>query len=188
MLVKPIIALTALSVLACSIGVDTDGDGTDWDWAYAIARDAVDMAYGEHWYVRSFSAEYLNISGNLYDGVTFPEWNVYFSDGSDAYLWVLIHPDSRYSIFELEGYYFNNLPLSSTYGSAAVKSWLRTASRVYRELTGLADDACYEPYCYYVESSYDCDYVSVGLYDAELEWLASVNLLPQSGEIVSVLL
>ena len=185
---KWLIAFASILVLACSIGVDTDGDGTDWDWAYSIARDAVDMAYGGHWYVRSFGAEYLDISGDLYDGVTFPEWDVYFSDGSDAFLWVLIHPDSRYSIFELEGYYYNNFPLSSIYGSEAVKSWLRTASHVYRELTGLADDVCYELYCYYDESSYDCDYVSVGLYDAELEWLASVNLLPQSGEIVSVFL
>jgi hypothetical protein len=182
-----LIALVGLLALACDLGVGGDGGLTGWDWARAIARDAVDLAYGEHWYVKGFGAEYLVITGDLYEEMSFPEWDVYYSDGSDAYLWVLIHPDGRYAIFELEGYDFNNLPLGSTYDSEAVAFWLRTASRVYRELTGLADDVCYELDCFYNYSyPYECDYVSVGLCNAELETLASVDLLPQTGEIVEV--
>ena len=60
---------------------------------------------------------------------------------------------------------------------------MRTASRVYRELTGLADDVCYGLYC---SSLLYGDYVSVDLLDVELEWLGSVDLLAQTGEIVSV--
>ncbi|MCX7021972.1 MAG: hypothetical protein NTW26_06835 [bacterium] len=177
------IVLVGLLVLACDLGVGADGGLTGWDWARALARDAVDMAYGEHWYVMSFGAECLDISGDLYDGMAFPEWDVYYSDGSDAYLWVIIHPDGRYIIFELEGSQYGNSPLTSTYDSDAVSSWLRTASRVYRELTGLADDVCYEPYC---SHSSDGDYVRISLCNSDLETLARVDLLPQTGEIVSV--
>ncbi len=181
------IVLVGLLALACDLGVAAEGTLAGWDWALDIARDAVDLAYGEHWYVRSFGAEYLDITGDLYEDMSFPEWDVYYSDGSDTYLWVLIHPDGQYTIFELDGSYYSNNPLTSTYSSDAVASWLGTASGVYRELTGLADDACYELDCFYYESyNYECDYVSVELYDVELEWLASVDLLPQTGEIVSV--
>jgi len=181
------IVLLGLLLTACDINTGTEGGLTGWDWALAISREAVDLAYGEHWYVRSFGAEYLDITGDLYEDMSFPEWDVYYSNGSDTYLWVLIHPDGRYTIFELDGSYYSNNPLTSTYSSDAVASWLGTASGAYRELTGLADDACYELDCFYNYSyPYECDYVSVGLCNADLEELASVDLLPQSGEIVEL--
>jgi hypothetical protein len=183
-----LIVLVGLLALACDLGVAAEGGLlTGWDWALAVARDAVDLAYGEHWYVKAFGAANLDLTGDLYEDMSFPEWDVYYSDGSDAYLWVLIHPDGRYSIFELEGSEYSNLPLISTYDSQAVKSWLQTASGVYRELTGLTDDACYELDCFYNNSyPYECDYVSVGLCNSDLEELASVDLLPRTGEIVEV--
>ena len=181
-----LIALVGLLALACDLGLDADGGLTGWDWALAIARDAVDLAYGEHWYVKAFGAEYLDITGDLYDGMSFPEWDIYYSDGSDAYLWVLIHPDGQYSIFELEGSQYSNYPLTSTYDSEAVGSWLRTSSSVYRELTGLADDVCYELDCNYDEAYYDCDFVTIYLCNSDLDMLALVGLLPQTGEIVMV--
>jgi len=179
------IVFVGLLALACDLGVGDDGDAdlTGWDWALAIARDAVDMAFGEHWYVMSFGAEYLDISGDLYEEMSFPEWDVYYSDGSDAYLWVLIHPDGRYTIFELEGSPYGYDPLNSTYDSAAVKSWLRASSDVYRELTGLTDDVCYGLECSYYS---DGDYVSVILCNSELEELASVYIIAQSGEITDI--
>ncbi len=178
---KWLIAFASLLVLACSLGVDADGDGTDWDWAYSIARDAVDERYGEHWYVRSFGAEYLNISGNLYEGMTFPEWDVYFSDGTERVLWVFIHEDGQFSIFEYDSSYYYNVPLSSTYNSHYVQSWLLTASQVYREMTGRNDDVCYELDC---ESQlYGCDLVTIYLFNEELEGLGYVELLPWNNQI-----
>jgi hypothetical protein len=183
MRITRLIVLLGLLLTACDMGTGTDDGLTGWDWALDIARDAVDLAYGEHWYVRSFGAEYLDITGELYEETSFPEWDVYYSDGSEAYLWVIIHPDGRYSIFELEGSEYGNAPLNSTYDSEAVRSWLHIASDVYRELTGLADDVCYELYCSHGSSR---DYVSVTLYNADLESLGRVELLAQSGEITDV--
>ncbi len=182
---KWLIAFASLLALACNLGVGADGDHTDWDWAYSIARDAVDEQYGEHWYVKSFGAEYLSISGNLYDGVTFPEWDVYFSDGSDRVLWVFIHKDGQFSIFEYDSSYYYNDPLSSTYNSHYVQSWLLTASRVYREITGRTDDVCYELDCFYDENRNECDVVRIALHDDELERLGRVELIAQTGEILA---
>ncbi|HUT97796.1 MAG TPA: hypothetical protein VM054_01815 [bacterium] len=181
MRITRLIVLVGLMALACDLGVGADGGLTGWDWASAIARDAVDLAYGEHWYVSSFGAEYLDISGDLYEDIPFPEWDVYYSDGSYTLLWVIIHPDGRYSIFEFDGY--GASPLNSTYSSEAVASWLRTASRVYRELTGLTDDVCYVMNCWCEEEMDNCDLVAVGLYDVDLERLAVAYLLAQTGEI-----
>jgi hypothetical protein len=184
MRLKTLTALTALLTLSCGLLTGTDGDRTDWDWAYAIARSAVDDRYGEHWFVESFGAEYLDITGELYDGMTFPEWDVYFSDGSDTYLWVFIHEDGQFGIFELDSSYYMIEPLTSTYDSAYVSSWLQTASCVYREITGRKDDVCYELTCFYCEwASYHCDLVEIDLYDEELEDLGYIRLLPRNNEI-----
>jgi hypothetical protein len=180
------IVLVGLLALACDLGTAAEGGLTGWDWALAISRDAVDLAFGEHWYVKAFGAEYLDVTGDLYEGTDDPEWDVYYSDGSDACLNVLIHPDGQYTILEFESYYTNNLPLISTYDSTAVASWLQTASGIYRDLTGLADDACYGLDCDFDENGFGCDYVRVYLCSSDLEMLAWVGLLPQTGEIVSV--
>jgi hypothetical protein len=181
-----LIALLGLLAVACDFGTGAEGELTGWDWALALSREAVDMAFGEHWYVKAFGAEYLDITGDLYSDMDDPEWDVYYSDGSEACLQVLIHPDGQYTILEFNNYFNNNLPLTSTYDSDAVTSWLRTASNLYRELTGLEDDACYGLDCDFDEDDYDCDYVRVYLYDADLELLAWVGLLPQTDEILRV--
>ncbi|HDR06662.1 MAG TPA: hypothetical protein ENN88_03425 [Candidatus Coatesbacteria bacterium] len=182
---KILLIAPALVLLACDLGVgDGDITATDWDWALAIARSAVNKAYGEHWYIKAFGAEFLDKAGALYDDPAHPPvWEVFYSDGSNTQLRVLIHADGRYTIFEQKNPESGNLPLCSTYDSDAVESWLRTASEVYRELTGLADDACYDIYCYHTS---DGDYVSVGLFDADLACLLRVVLLAQSGDIVGI--
>ena len=173
------IVLTTLLSLSCTLLTEVGGDSTDWDWAYSIARAAVDEQYGEHWYVRSFGAEHLDITGNLYDGETFPEWHVYFSDGTDRLLWVFIHEDGQFGIFELDTSDHTYDPLSSTYDSTYVRSWLRTSSNAYREITGRTDDVCYELYC----SSSIYDRVNILLLNEDLDEVGHVLLKAWNSQI-----